>query len=207
VFARQGVSSEKSKKAHAVAQTASVQSEITKLAPIQAKANDVAALQAEMQQLLGTDVSWTKVVHGIGAALPNGVLLTGFQASETQPTAIATTTPATGTSSGSGTSTTSGSSGGSTSAGAGAGAATTPLVAAPTTITGSLSFTGFAPDFPTLAAWMDKTAKAPGVGSLTLGSAQRSTFGTTPVVTFTATATLTDGARSDRLQTFIKGAQ
>jgi Tfp pilus assembly protein PilN len=213
VFAQQGVSSEKSKKAHVEAQMATVQSQIAALAPVQAKSNDVAALQAQMQELLGTDVSWTKVLNGLGAALPNGVFLTSFQGTHTlalSPTASSSSTTGTTGSSPA----PSGSTGSSTLAGSGSSSGTssgvgTPVVTAPApaTITGTLTFEGFAPDFPSLAAWLDKMAKAPGVAAVILSNAQRSKFGSADGVTFSANATLTDGARSDRLQSFVKGAR
>jgi Tfp pilus assembly protein PilN len=216
VFAHQGVSSEKSKKAHVLSQTATVQSQIQKLASVQAKSNDITALHAQMQQLLGTDVSWSKVINGFGAALPNGVYLTNFQGTHTlalPPTASASATGTTGASTPSSASSSS-SSGSSTLAGSGSssGAATgvgTTVVPGPAqqAITGTLTFEGFAPDFPSIAAWMDKMAKAPGVAEVMLSNAQRGKFGDADGVTFSASATLTDGARSDRLQSFVKGAR
>jgi type IV pilus assembly protein PilM len=215
VFARQGVSSEKSKKSHVLSETTNVQSQIQKLASVQAKSNDIEGLKVQMQALLGTDVSWTKLVNGFGAALPNGVYLTNFQGTHTlalPPTSSASTTGTTGTS---GTSTgSSASSGSSTLAGSGSSSGTstgvgTTVVPGPvqTPITGTLTFEGFAPDFPSLAAWLDKMAKAPGVADVLLSNAQRGKFGDVDGVTFSASATLTDGARSDRLQSFVKGAR
>jgi hypothetical protein len=64
---------------------------------------------------------------------------------------------------------------------------------------------------PSLAAFLDRLetaggVKRPDVTSISLSGAQKSNFGTTNLINFTLTATLSSGARSERLQTFFQEA-
>ena len=78
-------------------------------------------------------------------------------------------------------------------------------------LTGPVSMSGIAKDMPALAGFLDNLetigdAKDPDVAAVTLTTAQKSKFGDKDVITFTMTANLASGARSDRLQTYFEGA-
>jgi hypothetical protein len=78
-------------------------------------------------------------------------------------------------------------------------------------LSGAVAIAGIAKDVNALSAFLDALAKAgdpnnPDVVAVWLANAQQATFGTANVITFQVNAVLASGARSDRLQTFFKGA-
>jgi type IV pilus assembly protein PilM len=211
------VSDAKSKRANAEAAAANLQSQIVRLQAANGS-GQAGNVKQQAAKILGRDVSWTKTVGDFGAALPSGVWLTSLQAQETlvQPIAAAAS---------SGT----GSTGSSPTASASSptGAAATPSAGNPVTpvntsatgscaalqvpISGTVTMAGIARDMPSLAAFLDRLetaggVKRPDVTSISLSGAQKSNFGTTNLINFTLTATLSSGARSERLQTFFQEA-
>jgi type IV pilus assembly protein PilM len=176
-----------------------------------------ANLQQELGQLLGADVAWTTLVADIGRALPAGVWLTSFQGAHTLSTVGGASAPAAPAPPAAG-----GSSSGAAPAGAGAtgrGAAT-PGAAAPGAasgtcaayeqpLAGTVSLGGIATSVTSLSDFLDALAKLgdaknPDVTRVWLTNAQTGKFGDADVITFQASAELADGARSERLTTFLK---
>ncbi len=210
-MAHSSASSAKSKANAAKTEAQKLRNEVGRIELNQQGASSAGGSQATVEQLLSGDISWTKLIGDAGTALPGGVFLTTFQGAHTAaPTALATTPTTTAGSSSSGSS----SSGSSTSS--------QPLLA-PTNngqckaveqpLTGTVTMSGFAPDLPSLAVFLDALNKAggdtPEFGSS--GQAWASTitsgkFGGTDVVNFTITGSLGEGARSDRLQTYFQEA-
>jgi hypothetical protein len=65
---------------------------------------------------------------------------------------------------------------------------------------------GIATDLPTLAHFLDNMKSNKAITNVWVASAQKADFGTQSMITFTANATLGDGARSARITDFFKGA-
>jgi hypothetical protein len=70
---------------------------------------------------------------------------------------------------------------------------------------------GIAKDIPSLAQFLDNLQNAGGAATpdltqVWLAGATKGKFGTADVITFTVNANLGQGARSDRLQHYFKGA-
>jgi type IV pilus assembly protein PilM len=215
------VSSAKSRLANAEATAQKLQNELARLQAADGGGGGV-NLKQQAAKLLGRDVAWTKTVDDFGAALPPGVWLTTLQAQETAavPTETAPVTGGATANPGAtpGTPTDEGSAGTPTTGAGGLAGATsvtsrgsTSCASYQTPIAGTVTMAGIAKDIPSLAAFLDALEKAggvkePDVTSVFLSSAQKSMFGSTDVVGFSLTATLSDGARSDRLQTFFREA-
>jgi hypothetical protein len=175
---------------------------------------------------LGTDVGWTRVITDLGKSMPGGVWMTSFQASHTLATAKAgAARPAAAGAAGGATATAGGTggaapTGGAASTNAAGTAGGEGTVAGPGgssctgyegALTGTVTINGIAKDVPSLSTFMDNAAKAgnaenPDLLSVWLVNAQKAKFGTTDVITFSVSATLAPGARSDRLETYFKGA-
>jgi hypothetical protein len=76
-------------------------------------------------------------------------------------------------------------------------------------LAGTVTMSGIANTVPSLSAFIDALStmgdpKNPDLDAVWLNSAQRAKFGSTDVITFSISATLAPGARSDRLETFLK---
>lgn len=173
------------------------QAQISALADAQAKQAQLEATSAQVVSLLGSDVSWSRLLQEIARTIPNDVWLTTFQASVTpaQPgtgaTAPTTTAPAGATTTAAGATTTS----------AVPGAPMAPLTPGGT-ITGPVSFSAAGLDYPSVAAWLQRIEQIPSLTNLWVPSATRGEGDVGGVVEFQSTATLTPEARSDRLEEF-----
>jgi type IV pilus assembly protein PilM len=198
LMSHQKLSSEKSKKQTVVEHNTELEQQIAKYADVQKAQLEVAAIKAQMTQLLQNDVGWPKVLDDLAHTLPAGVTFTSFQATVTQPVIAAPTPPpAEGTAAPSGES--------SSSPDAAAAAPATPTVTAPLGLNGTITMAGTAPSYEAVAAWLDTVAKDKAVANVWTGTIQRSQVEGQTVVTWQATAILADAARSGRLDTLVKG--
>ena len=195
--ANQSLASAKSQRATVVAEVAHVNAELAALQPIIAKEDQINALTSNLSTLLAADVSWQTMITRITSNLPPGIALTSFNGQVTPPVPVVVnptpvTTPSSGSGSGSGSSETT--------------TSTTVPAPPPPTISGAISFSGTAKDYPTLAAWIDAMGKVPQIGSIYVTSAQRVTTanGSAGGITFVATAVPMPAAQSDRLNKFVK---
>jgi type IV pilus assembly protein PilM len=194
------LSSAKAKRAATQEQVARATSELTALQPILDRETKISALQSSIQGLLTTDVAWQNMVKRIAANLPAGVTLTAFSGQVTPPAPVQAPPPAA----------TSASDASSSSSGSSATTPTTvPAVAVPAApiLTGSLSISGTAKDYPTLASWIDDMGKVPEISDVFVTTAQEAadvTGGTSKKLTFTATAVVAPSAVSHRLEQYTK---
>jgi type IV pilus assembly protein PilM len=198
----QKVSSAKSKQSTAETNVKKLESAIARLTPAPGAAGSSASLQAETLALLQANVAWPHSIGTVGKALPSGVWLTAFQGQHSAPVAAAVSSPASagGTTSGSGATSTGGANPAVTGAGAlGASGSCAAL-------SGSITMSGIATDLPTLARFLDNMKSNKAITNVWVASAQKADFGTQTMITFTANATLGDGARSERITDFFKGA-
>ncbi len=145
---------------------------IASLAPVAKNEQQIAALGTEVEGLLATDVSWSRVLNEIARTMPNSVWLTSFQGALAN--AAATSRP------------------GATAAPA------TPSTALSGTIQGSVTFQATGLDFTAVADWIKRLNSLPEFSNLWVPQAQKASLGSRDVVTFQSTASLTDSARSER---------
>jgi type IV pilus assembly protein PilM len=192
-MSQQSVSNAKSKRTAVQNEAAALRSKLAQLAPVIERQNQINMLQGNIKTLLATDVAWQKMINRITAELPPGISLTSFSAAATPPVAIAPAPRPAATDE---------PTGGSTET-------TTPTpttVAPPPTITGTITFQGKAPDYPTLARWIDAMGKVPEIDDIYVTTAQEvaATEGTAGGLTFSATAVPSAAAKSDRLNIYVK---
>jgi type IV pilus assembly protein PilM len=173
----------------------SLQLQIGDLNAAQAKQEQLDSLRQQITGLLGSDVSWSRILQDIARTIPNDDWLTSFQGAVTQAVAAAPVTPSTVP--GAATPTTA----------AGATPTTAPPVASAGQLTGTVSFSAVGLDYPSVAAWIKMIAELPSFSDLWVPSATEAKIGSQGVVNFTSTATLTPKARSDRLERYQGGAQ
>ncbi len=222
-LARSHASSAKAKQAAAETEVKKWTNTLGRLQQAAAPAGQSASLQAQAASVLGTDVGWTKLLGDLRSSLPNGVWLTTMSGQHTLavPAAAAAAPPGNGTTGSTGASSaTSPASGASASTGASAGPAA-PVSSGPVAggscesyqlpLGGPVALGGVATDLPTLASFLDKldvigAKNNVDISDVTLGGVQKAKMGDADVVTFSLTATVASGARSDRLQTSYKGA-
>ncbi|HEY5014676.1 MAG TPA: type IV pilus assembly protein PilM [Acidimicrobiia bacterium] len=173
-------------------QNLNLQTQIGQLADAQAKQEQLDALRGQITGLVGTDVSWSRMLQDIARTIPNDVWLTAFQGSVTAPVILQqappTTVPGAPTTTASATPTT---------------------VAAPTAaeLTGTVNFTAVGLDYPSVAAWLKMIAQLPSLSDLWVPNVTQATLGSRDIVNFTSTATLTPKARSNRLERYQGTAQ
>jgi len=192
----QSLSKEKSKSAAAQEQITRATSELRGLQPILDRETQISALRSSAKSVLSTDVSWQTMVNRIAANLPAGVTLTSFSGQVTPPApvlALPVPAPASSESSSSGSTETT-----TTVPG--------PVIPAAPVLTGTISFAGTAKDYPTLAAWIDDMGKVPQISGVYVTNAQHvaDPQGGARGITFTATAVVSPGALSHRIDKFSK---
>jgi type IV pilus assembly protein PilM len=183
------VDDEQSKADAARAQNAQLESQISDLADVAQRQQQIEALATQTQTLLVTDVAWSSVLQALSRTIPSDVWLTSFQSAVTgtgDTAAAGTVAPATGTSA--------------------------------STI-GTANFGGIGTDFDAVAAWIQRIGSdVPDFSDLwvpsatkggTTGSSSGSTDSTDSTgstgstnVTFSSTANLTDKAKSNRADDF-----
>jgi type IV pilus assembly protein PilM len=199
----QKVSSAQSKQSKAEANVKKLESAIARLTPAPGAGGSAASLQAEALALLQANVGWPHSIGSVGKALPSGVWLTAFQGQQSAaPVAAAVSSPASA-------GTTSGDNGATATAGASpTGTGVTALGASGlcAELSGTITMSGIATDLPTLSHFLDNMKSNKAITNVWVASAQKADFGTQSMITFTANATLGDGARSARIADFFKGA-
>ncbi|HEY7440098.1 MAG TPA: type IV pilus assembly protein PilM [Acidimicrobiia bacterium] len=180
MWRKQTLDHEKSKLASANSQNAQLQSQITKLQGAETTQTKIDNLTQQESQLLATDVSWSAMLEDVSRTIPNDVWLKGFTATE-----------------------------GATTATGGAAATTPPPTAAPATPStggaasgpsGSVSFSAAGLSYQSVADWLQKVALLKEFSNLWVPSATKQTSGAAGqvVVTFSSTASITSGAKSQR---------
>jgi type IV pilus assembly protein PilM len=192
---QQSVSKAKSQRTDVMDQASKLRSQLTALAPVIARQNQINLLQGDLKTLLATDVAWQKMINRITANLPPGISLTSFAAASTPPVAaVAPPAPADTTET--------------TQPSTESTVPPTTVPPAPV-VSGTITFQGKAPDFPTLAAWIDAMGKVPEIADIYVTSAQEvaATDTTAAGVTFTATAVPSPAAQSNRLPTYVKAGK
>jgi type IV pilus assembly protein PilM len=192
-MSQQSVSKAKSQRTEVLDQASKLRSQLGALAPIIQRQNQINALQGDMKTLLASDVAWSKMIRRITAELPPGISLTSFQAASTPPAPVAVAPPAAADTTGN------------TEAGTETTVPPTTVPPAPV-ISGTITFQGKAPDFPTLASWIDAMSKVPEIADIYVTSAQEVTASETGAggLTFTATAVPSPAAQSNRLPIYVK---
>ncbi|MGZ8763214.1 MAG: pilus assembly protein PilM [Acidimicrobiia bacterium] len=167
------------------ATNAELQSQIDELAEAQQDQAKIEAIQAQVTQILQTDVSWAVMLQEIARTIPDDTWLTAFQGAVTTDPAAASAAAntAAGVS-------------GSTAA---PGTATTP---APGALTGTVAFTATGLDFTSISSWITRVSAIPSYSDLWVPTASATQLGGRTVVNFTSNAALTPKAKSNRFEEF-----
>jgi hypothetical protein len=165
------------------------------LAPVLDRQSQIDALSTDIKTLLATDIAWERMINRITKDLPAGISLTAFSGTSIPPAPLAVAPPAAASDTGTTTETT-----------------TTPTTVAPPppVVNGTVTFQGTAPDYPTLAAWIDSMNKVPEIADIYVTSAQRVTAsadGSGGGLTFSGTAVPSPAAQSNRVGTYVKAAR
>ncbi|MGQ0825769.1 MAG: type IV pilus assembly protein PilM [Actinomycetota bacterium] len=180
VLAQRDLSDKKDTLAAAQATNTELQQQVDALSAVSAQQAQLDALTAQVSTLLRTDVSWARMLQEIGRTIPDNVWLTTFQG---QVNMAATET------------------GGRTSADDAA-------AVSASVISGAAAFEAMGVDYPDVAVWLENLGdptRFPSFTNLWVSSAELQEFNEQDVVGFTSTATVTDAARSDRLEKFEQG--
>jgi type IV pilus assembly protein PilM len=203
ILQRQSLQDEKDAQSAVEERNAELRADIAALDTVSTAHGEVDALQAQLTTLLSTDVSWSRMLQGVGKTIPDNVWLTSFQGTSVVASPTPATTPPT----------TPTESTGSESApaddsatAASTAAAATP--APPAGINGQVTFEARGLDFPDVSIWLKNLgdpAQFPSLAGLWVSTAARADVESQEVVNFTSSAQLTDAARSDRLERFEQG--
>jgi Tfp pilus assembly protein PilN len=194
-MAKNNVSHAKSQRTAVQAQASKLNSELAALAPVLDRQSQIDALSTDIKTLLATDIAWERMINRITKDLPAGISLTAFSGTSIPPAPLAVAPPAAASDTGTTTETT-----------------TTPTTVAPPppVVNGTVTFQGTAPDYPTLAAWIDSMNKVPEIADIYVTSAQRVTAsadGSGGGLTFSGTAVPSPAAQSNRVGTYVKAAR
>jgi len=168
------------------ATNAKLQSQIDELAEAQQDQAKIEAIQAQVTQILQSDVSWAVMLQEIARTIPDDTWLSAFQGAVTTDPAAAASAAA---------NTAAGISG-STAA---PGTATTPVAGA---LSGTVSFTATGLDFTSISSWITRVSDIPSYSNLWVPTASATQLGGRTVVNFTSNAALTDKAKSNRFEDF-----
>lgn len=151
-----------------------LQHETARYAPVTATYARAAEARAMLVAAMGDEVRYSRFVNDLTVAIPDGVWVKTVTWSQD-------TTAATGTA----------------AATAGTTAAAAPAVGAPVGL-GHVTLQGVARNHDQVAAWLDRLAQEKGYGVPTLQSSVAGLIGSSPIVTWSATATLSADALSGR---------
>jgi Tfp pilus assembly protein PilN len=165
----------------------SLQAQIGQLADAQAKQDQLDALRQQITGLLGSDVSWSRMLQDLARTIPNDVWLTSFQGTVTQTVPTAPVTP--------------------TTVPGAAPTTTVPLVTPAAELTGTVNFSAVGLDYPSVAAWLKMISQLPSLNDLWVPNITKATLGSRDIVNFTSTANLTPKARSNRLERYSAGTK
>ncbi|GAA4354084.1 PilN domain-containing protein [Angustibacter luteus] len=167
-------------KHHAADELAVTKAETVRLQAEQAKYQDVprtiAAIDAAAtarSTAMANDVLWYRTMNNFAVTIPSNTWMTSLTLAlgNSAPTPAAT---------------------------AATGAGTAAAGATPATVLGTVSVNGTALDHPNVATWLDSLGRQPGLSDAYFTSSTRAKIGTTPVVNFVSTASITDAALSHR---------
>ncbi len=200
-LAHKSLSDKKSEKAKVEQHNTQLQADINSKADIQAAAEEVDSLNAQVATLLKNDVSWSHELQEISKTMPAGTWLDTFQGAVTQPVPVAPTpAPAEGDSSSSDSS--------SSDSSAPPAAEAAPV---PTGLQGTITFQVKGHTYTDVSAWLRSVGDPkvfPTLTGLWVGTATAAVDANAgPIVSFSSTADLTDSARSHRLEKFQGGTQ
>jgi type IV pilus assembly protein PilM len=184
----------KDEAAKAQASINELNAEIAELQHVEASQQQLEVLQGHIREALAVDVSWATLIHEVAKQMPNDVWLTSFTG---QVSAAAPAAPDGGVApaDGSATTATIGTPG------------ETPTDGAVTTsgLTGTVTFEAVGIEFPSVAAWIDGVNEMLKLQGVWVPNATKSAIGTVDTVNFSSSATLTDEARSNRLEDRLEG--
>jgi type IV pilus assembly protein PilM len=190
-FAQKSLADKKDERAAVQDQNEELRSSIAEKADLQADAAQVETLNAQMTSLLATDVSWSRVLQGVAKTMPASVWLSTFQGQVT-PTPAAESSPA------------------STSESDETDEDAAAAPPAPAGLQGNVTFEAKSGSYADVASWIKTIgdpATFPAFSSLWVSSAQLADVEGRQTVDFSTAATLTDAARSNRLEKFQGGVQ
>lgn len=203
---KSALDTEKDRLATAQAKNTALTTEKNSLSEAEQTQAQVDGLQRQVETVLATDISWSRMLQEISRTIPNDTWLTAFQGTSTLSTGSSGTgsfAPAPSTSATT-TTTTAGGTSASTTPTTTPGATTTipPASSGPT---GTATFTVVGLDFRAVSAWIQRIGtQIPSFSDLWVPSATRggetaSTSGR-DFVNFSSTANITAAAQSDRLK-------
>lgn len=163
------------------ATNAKIQGEIDDLADARDAQEQIDSLVAQVDQVLGTDVSWVSILQEIGRMIPDDAWLTAMQGSVTTDAtgAAAPAAPADGAETADGDAATTG-------------AATI----------GTVSFTATGLDYTSVSYFLQRISQIPSFADLWVSQANAGELGGRSIVDFQATAGLTEAANGDRAEQF-----
>jgi type IV pilus assembly protein PilM len=190
-LAKQGVADKKDEKQEVEAHNADLQSEIAAKAPIQEAQQELEGIEAQLSGLLETDVSWSHMLQDVAKTMPNGVWLTSFQAQIT-PATPAVTSQATDADSDS-----------DADSEESADEPVAPVVPVTPTLSGTVTISAKGNGYPDVASWMRQlgdTTLFPAFADTWVANAAVAQDEGGSSVEFSSSATLTEAARSNRLE-------
>lgn len=168
--------------------------EIAGLQDVEAGEQQLEVLRGQIRGALALDVSWATLIHEVAKQMPNDVWLTSFSG-QVSAAAPATTDGGVTPAEGSETTATIGT----------PGSTPTDGVAVTSGLTGTVTFEAVGIEFPSVAAWIDGVNQMLKLQGVWVPNATKSAIGTVDTVNFSSSATLTDKARSNRLETRLEG--
>jgi type IV pilus assembly protein PilM len=197
-LAKQAVADKEDEHEEVVAQNDAMKADIAEKAPLQAAHDEVDAIEAQLATLLATDVSWSHMLQDVSKTMPANVWLTSFQGQVAAPVPVApTTTPET--------------------EGEGAetddsddAAAATPVAPVTPALAGTVTIEAHAVDYPDVASWLRQLGNPvvfPAFTSVWVSSAAEAEGESGTTVDFSSSASLTEAARSNRLQQLQGGVE
>jgi Tfp pilus assembly protein PilN len=169
LHARSGISSAQTQVNSAQAQNSTLTTKLNGLASVKQTFANVQAKQQLLQQAMGGEIRWSYVLNDLSLRIPSNVWLTAMQASETVP-----------------------------GIGLGAASTTTALPGSPTSSIGTISFSGLGFKHDDVATWLNAMAKERGFSQPIFTGSSETAIGSTGVVDFGSTVTITSKALSGR---------
>jgi Tfp pilus assembly protein PilN len=188
---QQAVSDAKHDVTTAEAQNSGLQTQINSLAKAREAQQTFQRTKTQVESVLATDVSWAHMLDTLAKTMPSDAWLTGFDGAITPPAArtvnptAPSPTPAQNTSAAVPAATT--------------GTASKPSTASAAAPIGTVTFMASGGDFRSVSAWLDMLSKNPAfarvfVPNAALAGGEES--GSSGVVSFSSTASITGSARS-----------
>jgi len=204
----QSLSDQQDKLAAQQQTNADLQRQIDALADVRAKQTRLDAVNRQIDALLVTDVSWSRLLTQIAQKIPENDWMTAFQGSASPlagaaPGAAGVPTP-------SGTTTTAAAGASAPAPAAGSAPTSGAASGAPGPLKGTLSFTVVGRDFPDVSKWIQSISEINSTSDLWVPNSTKAQIDSSNIVNFSSTATLTPAAKSDRtttLREWLKGGR